>query len=531
MRKIKLLLIICGVMALGVSCTGDKDKDVSLSLSTSMLNFEASVNAPQEVVVNAKNVGWSIEVSSVDNWITATATGDKVVVTVGDRTRAEPRTGTIKVIPDSDKVAAKEITVTQKGSADPVTPEIVINPSSLTFEGTDAPSQEVSVALRGEGFTWSPVVEKGKESWITVVTAADKITVSVGNNPDALVRTGKISIVSSDPKVESKTILVTQNSKVAPPSLSADKLTLNFTSRDTKSQLVKVSAVNCTYGAAARDADGNPVNWITAPKEKDGISVSVNVNGGPARTAFVILTSSNSDVPDVKITVAQTEGSESVSNLTHDVEFTATKYMGTLGALNVWDTQATTASWTLDMFTDGITYFRGGSMWPPQPNKFLGSGDRLYVEFSTPPIYIDEEVGEYFVPTEQDYTINIKTSYEQPSYPYTFISGRENYWVDPNNNGVSTRVVNPFGSWYYTIESDVEVAAAPIVGGTMTFEKVSKYTYNITIKFVDDRDNKIVVHYNGRLDDIVQTNSPMDPPGSSGGDEDDELPPFVPPTE
>lgn len=523
-------------MALGVSCTGDKDKDVSLSLSTSMLNFEASVNAPQEVVVNAKNVGWSIEVSSVDNWITATVTGDKVVVTVGDRTRAEPRTGIIKVIPDSDKVVAKEITVTQKGSADPVTPEIVINPSALTFEGTDAPSQEVSVALRGEGFTWSPVVEKGKESWITVVAAEDKITVSVGNNPDPLVRTGKISIVSSDPKVESKTILVTQNSKVAPPSLSADKLTLNFTSRDTKSQLVRVTAVNCTYGAAARDANGQPVDWISPTKEKDGISVSVKSNGGAARTAFVVLTSSNSEVPDVKITVTQGEGSESVSTLTHDVEFTATKYMGTLYALNVWDTKATTASWVLDMFTDGVSYYRGGSMWPPQPNKFIGNGDRLYVEFSTPPIFIDEEVGEYFIPTEKDYTINIKTSYEQPNYPFTFISGRELYWVDPNNSGstsrVSTRSVTPFGSWYYTIQNDEEVAAAPIVGGTMHFEKVSKYSYNVTINFVDDRDNKIDVHYSGRLDDIVQANSPMDPPGSGGGgDEDDELPPFVPPTE
>lgn len=506
MRKIKLLLAVCVVLLTGVSCETEKKEKVVLALEKTILDFEASVNAPQTIKVNAVNVDWSVVVSSKDkSWLEAVKDDGNLLVSVTDNTLADKRYGVIKIIPNSDEVPVIEVNVTQKGSSDQITPEIVIEPTSLNFVSTDAPVQEVTVSIRGEGFTWEASVEDAAKDWLTIDANETKIVVTVSNNLDAKARSGKITLIPTEPKVASKTILVTQEGKLQIATLKVENTTeLNFGARDKESQKVIVTAENCTWTYATRDENDKGIDWINCTKQKDGILVSLSSNTGQERKGYIIISTNTEGVPVVKVTVTQAQGAATLSTLTHDVEFTANQYKATLFATQKWNDKATSTSWNFNFYDEGVKFEKGQSFpLKPKPDLYAGNGNRLYLELSSPVVKINDDLI-YNLPYEQEYTVNIKSSYNQPDYPYTFISGREFYYV------ASRSTLTPFGSWYYTIENDIEVAAAPIVGGTIKITKNGD-NYDFTMNLLDDKDNKIVMHYTGSIEPL-QTNGEMDKP-------------------
>ncbi|WP_430612635.1 hypothetical protein [Flavobacterium sp. JP2137] len=70
--------------------------------------------------------------------------------------------------------------------------------------------------------------------------------------------------------------------------------------------------------------------------------------------------------------------------------------------------------------------------------------------------------------------------------------------VGTASTGGGTEVGLDFGTWYYQLQNDDFIHAAPTRSGTVTVAKVGD-NYSIKVNVVDDRENKITATYNGAL--------------------------------
>lgn len=501
-----LLFAVCAVALFSVSCA---DNTETLSLSAHSLAFEASVNQPQPVTVDSKKNDWAFEVAPTSSsWIEAKREGNVLNVSVKDNTKAEKRTGSIKITSDDPSVDAQEITVNQKGS----TPEVMISAASLDFDGEKAAAQEVTVTMSGDTFTWVPIVEGTLNTWVKVEAKEDKFIVNVEDNPTVKERSAKIIVTPSKKGVLPKTVFVTQKGKVLPPAISVDKPEgLTFESRDANMKAIKINPVSCKWTASAKDENGVGVKWVKIDKidtkTEQSVYITVDPNISDERSAYVVITAvSVSDgepiagVPVIKVKVTQAKGRPAVSTLEDDVKYDATTYRAVVFGRNP-SSKATVSQWYID-FMDGTVVFEdNGSQFPSKPSVFRGTGNRLYLSLISPVVIINDDQ-EYYIPNENDYNVRIMSHDDELNpQPYLVVSGRESYASE-----TSTFAIAPSGSWYYTIVNDVEVEAAPIVRGTMHVERTG-FNYNITMELYDDADHRIDVTYNGKLNKVYQPNA------------------------
>ena len=111
-----------------VSQEGAEVGDLSFSLDPTALTFDGEGAPAQEVVVavsDAKLTWTAAPEEAAKDWITVTASGDKISVSVADNPDTTERSGNVIVTPDTKSVNPKAVRVTQKGKVLP--PSLSIN--------------------------------------------------------------------------------------------------------------------------------------------------------------------------------------------------------------------------------------------------------------------------------------------------------------------------------------------------------------------------------------------------------------------
>lgn len=333
-----LIVLALAAAVLGVSCDRPEEPQVkpTLTVSPSELAFAASGNSSKTVTVTAENVGWEITMSDESKaWITVTENSDgkTLTVSVSDNEAETARNGSFTLTPDNVKVDPKRVTVSQEG-AEVGDLSFSLDPTALTFDGEGAPAQEVVVAVSDAKLTWTAAPEEAAKDWITVTASGDKISVSVADNPDTTERSGNVIVTPDTKSVNPKAVRVTQKGKVLPPSLSTsvESGKLEFDYSVVVGTTVYVTAVDVNWDAKVSDTPdvvGNPVGWLKVSNiTKENVdtpyfSVRPETNTTTeARSAYVVVTSDNPEVPNVTIEVVQAGGKEFLTNLTAPVEIT-----------------------------------------------------------------------------------------------------------------------------------------------------------------------------------------------------------------
>ena len=271
--KTKKILLAAAVALLAaiMQQNGDRKRNRSKFRPTS-LEFEAAGGTVQNVTVQAQNVTWEYSVSAAAQaWMTVSQEGNVLTVSVADNNKGEQRTGQIRIqVTDGSKLPARGVTVTQQANANPPEMSISVNPSSLTFEGEGAAPQEVKVTPSVETLAWSATAEDDAAAWITVEEGNGTFTVSVQDNPEESRRTGRIIVTPSEPSAEAKAVIVVQEGKIVPPSLTVtptDPLAWEYD--DLNQAYLTVTAVNCTWTAKAVDEEGKATDWISLTPDKN----------------------------------------------------------------------------------------------------------------------------------------------------------------------------------------------------------------------------------------------------------------------
>lgn len=311
-----------------VACKGTEtpQEQPSLKVNPLALEFAASGNASQTLTVEAVAVEWTHEVSgAAKEWLTVSKTdAETLTVTVSDNETAEKRSGTVTVSA-TDHPEMKPIGVTVSQEAGEVTEySISVNPVSLEFEADSTEPQEVTVTAVGEGLTWTAAAEQGA-SWLHVEASGDKISVTVDAYEDTeLQRAANIIVTPDREGVAAKSVRVTQQPAEEVPSLTVSPTdAMEFAYNETASRMLRVTAVACTWVAEAKDAEGNPAEWIELsvsrlPEELSGnVVVRVQPNSSlEARSGEVVIRTNTEGIEPITIAVTQGPGKEFLSSLT-----------------------------------------------------------------------------------------------------------------------------------------------------------------------------------------------------------------------
>lgn len=314
-----------------VACKGTEtpQEQPSLKVNPLALEFAASGNASQTLTVEAVAVEWTHEVSgAAKEWLTVSKTdAETLTVTVSDNETAEKRSGTVTVSA-TDHPEMKPIGVTVSQEAGEVTEySISVNPVSLEFEADSTEPQEVTVTAVGEGLTWTAAAEQGA-SWLHVEASGDKISVTVDAYEDTeLQRAANIIVTPDREGVAAKSVRVTQQPAEEVPSLTVSPTdAMEFAYNETASRMLRVTAVACTWVAEAKDAEGNPAEWIELsvsrlPEELSGnVVVRVQPNSSlEARSGEVVIRTNTEGIEPITIAVTQGPGKEFLSSLTDHV--------------------------------------------------------------------------------------------------------------------------------------------------------------------------------------------------------------------
>ena len=101
---------------------------------------------------------------------------------------------------------------------------------------------------------------------------------------------------------------------------------MEFAYNETASRMLRVTAVACTWVAEAKDAEGNPAEWIELsvsrlPEELSGnVVVRVQPNSSlEARSGEVVIRTNTEGIEPITIAVTQGPGKEFLSSLTDHV--------------------------------------------------------------------------------------------------------------------------------------------------------------------------------------------------------------------
>lgn len=480
--------VLIGALAafLMVSCEGKSGTEQqSLKVSPETMTFGAE-SGTQRATVTAQGVEWTHEVAAeAAEWLSAERSDDQTLtVTVAENSAPEQRSGRITVSAEGSGVAPCVITVTQQAAE--IIYGLTVEPASLDFAGTDAPSQKVTVTTEGEGLTWTAEPEEAIAEWVTLAVEGNEITVSVADNLLTTPRAGLITVTPSVESVGAKAIRITQAG--CDPEFSATPLELTFPCLDVSSewsepQSVEVVALGVEFHIMYSFGNGDE-RWVEATiNVKDGrgtVEVQVTRNTAPEeRTASVYLVPNDETLgfEQIEIKVTQEAAPEYRSNLTENVVLDATHAYCYVRPSRPSASGGT--YWQIELLGSDVQNEGGINS---------GTGDRLYLMLVSTLIEPNDD-NEYYLPAGT-YTIATAEKGGDDVEPWDIV-----YPYNPNDSAKY-----PSGATYTRIENDVWTVKAPLVEGTMEVSR-SGDVYTLQLDFKDDRGYSVTGTYEGRLDE------------------------------
>ena len=496
----KKYLWLAPVMLLAAACKPETDNTASLSATPTEIEFAATGGAAQTIAVTAKNVAWDYSVpESTGAWITAEKRDGGLSVMAADNMSKDGRTGQIRIFAENnDKVPAISITLRQAGNADAPDLYLTVEPASLTFEGEGAAPQEVKVTPSVETLAWSAAAEDDAAAWITVEEGNGTFAVSVQDNPKESRRTGRIIVTPSEPSAEAKAVIVVQEGKIVPPSLTVtptDPLAWEYD--DLNQAYLTVTAVNCTWTAKAVDEEGKATDWIGLYPDKNNTQLNVrpqtrNTSASP-RSGYVIISADAEGIEEVRFPVSQTGAPEHLTTLAEDLD------LNTLGLS--WARTTMTPQYPEDLFQSPSTKWEmnicsSGISFNPNTGRYEGDGHKLQFTLVTDQIMLDEETMNYVIPDGEYVVGPVKPSPEDPTEFYY----KDPFTIDQGEEGTSIWV--PYrGFWYLETEAGETGDRAPMREGTVTVTKqaAGNTLYTLDFDLTDDMGNRITGTYEGSI--------------------------------
>lgn len=196
------------------------EQQYSLSVDPAAMTFGAEEAEPQTatVMVSDPQLKWSAAPEDeIKEWVTVTAEGDRVTVSVLDNPETTPRAGNVIITPAIESAPKKAIRVTQEGRILP--PSLELSARELTFDAIRGMGQSVTVKAVNVNWTAQVVREEGADvSWIEMsITNTEEnsyFTVNVATNPLLEERRGYIEVKSNHPEVEDIMVTVIQEAGV-----------------------------------------------------------------------------------------------------------------------------------------------------------------------------------------------------------------------------------------------------------------------------------------------------------------------------
>ncbi len=209
------------------------------SISPSSQSFSGNAGTGSVSVTALNGCNWTASVNA--NWISITSgnTGNgngTVNYSVSSNTDAITRTGTLTI-------ADKTFTVTQKG----VPCTYKISPESISFEDSESHTGIFVEVTAPKGCNWS--VTNNNTDWIETIITADKVYYAVASNPDAVERTGTLTIAD-------KIFTVKQSGVPCTYKLSPEEKSFESTGGAGNSVIVNAPA-GCNWTAVSN------ATWIT----------------------------------------------------------------------------------------------------------------------------------------------------------------------------------------------------------------------------------------------------------------------------
>lgn len=489
-------MILAAVAAVAAFSCQKTESVRSLEINPVSLTFAASGADSQTVRVDASGVEWEYSVAgTAQSWLTVERDGSTLTVSVADNNRSEQRVGEVKVRPkEDDRIPVRSLTVTQEANGNPV--ELVVTPSSLTFPAEGALPQEVSVTASSGTLAWSARADADSERWMTVTAVGDKITVSVADNPDTARRMGRVTVTVADDAAESRTIVVEQEGKVLPPSLSADPDTaIELSYNSTDNIIIGITAVNCAWEAQALDAEGRVLDWVSVYADADYVNVvPVRNPYKESRSGFIVITADVPEVADIRIPVSQGAVPDYLSTLTGDLDLNRFGFghgYSVLVPFQVDDTAIPVTTWELYLMSDGVVF-------APETWMYGGSGDRLSFQLVTDRVVYNDD-GEYAIP-DGEYEIVQSRGPAEYERPYTIVKGTE-----------GTTVWDAYSGFWYFGQTEGEMTdSAPVVSGTVTVTRTDegRDTYRFDFDMEDDFGYRLTGTFSGSIG-LVVAGTPM----------------------
>lgn len=195
--------------------------DVSLSVEPAAMTFEGDKAEPQTatVTVSDEQLEWSAAPEeAIADWVTVTASGDKLTVAVSDNPETTERSGNVIITPSIKTASPKAIRVIQEGRILP--PSIEVSEKELSF-GSSRETIAKTVTVTAVNTDWDAVILKQEDvdvSWlelkVTKTEQASSFSVNVQNNPIDRERTGYIVVKATDPALEEIRVRVVQGAGV-----------------------------------------------------------------------------------------------------------------------------------------------------------------------------------------------------------------------------------------------------------------------------------------------------------------------------
>ena len=259
--------------------------------------------------MTANNVTWEYTVPAVSQeWLSVTQQGTTLTVSVSDNQLAEERIGQIRIdATDNSKLPARSVTVRQEANPEPPQVSLSVEPASLTFPAEGAVPQQVTVTAEPESMEWRAESDDDAQGWVTLTQEKGQLTVAVSDNPETRRRTGKVVVTPQHTAASPKAIVIVQEAKVLPPSLSADtEGPIAWEYDNDTGTVINIAAVNVQWSAKAVDDDGSTLPWLSVYQAEDYINAVPQRNTDSApRSGFIVITADREEVAELRIPVSQ----------------------------------------------------------------------------------------------------------------------------------------------------------------------------------------------------------------------------------
>lgn len=491
----KAIHILFAAAALALAACGDdpaEQLEVKLDATPTTLRFAAEAAPVQTVTVTTENTDWEAEQSLLGGWLTLDRDGNILMVSAADNTKETSRSAEITISPTAGGIAPVTIKVSQDG-AEPVEteePSLSISAERLDFTAEGAPGQEVVVTATG-GITWQASPAENEE-WIHIAAEEDRFTVTVDDNPVTLERNGYINVSPSDKSIRTVRLYIVQEAKILPASLEPELpdgatpeegITVPYTAGTT---VLKVSVLpEDAKWSVSVEKDGEADDtWLSATNvavpSQHTLFADYKANEmEETRTAYLVLTHSDSSVEPVRVKVTQQGKADVNSTIFTDIDLHPTNLKAEVMANNNYR-DFPFIQWTLTFYTEGITY---DSLW----RRWGGTGERIKILMTGSPQQEDEVALE-----EMTYEIVPYDEYnKQPA------NERKPGWVC-GTQGTGTGEY-PKGTWLQVYDNDTITECANAASGSVTVVRNGD-EYTISWDFMSDAGYKITGSYTGPVE-------------------------------